>query len=244
MKTYRQTWWWEGSSGDAPPLYDPRTACDGAWLSAKRGGISQAAGLVNSWADWRGGAFPVLTQTLTARPTYNASDAAYGGQPTVQITNVAQYMFSSALVAAAPLTLMYYGSQTGSGYVGGLLAGTSAQAPYNLMRQQSGFVGGFSWDNTAGGVQQQNFNVTGNAGVKRSQGMMVDASKNVSVLLGGSIVSVGNLTRAGTSGMLRLILGLSGQSCLGKGVELCWWRSLLSATDVALTDQAMVRDYV
>lgn len=97
------------------------------WYRADASDITIATG-VSQWRD-RIGTAHLVQATGANQPAYNASDAAYGGQPTVQST--ATNMFLSVSVALArPFAIWIVGEFTTMGNVGVSFCTAGSGRPY------------------------------------------------------------------------------------------------------------------
>jgi hypothetical protein len=95
-------------------LFAPAGASPLLWLEAGAG-VTTVSGAVSQWTDSSGSGDAnknVAQPTAGKRPTYNATDAAYGGQPTLSFASASSQMLLSgtwATPAAPPLTVVLVG---------------------------------------------------------------------------------------------------------------------------------------
>lgn len=94
------------------------------WYRADQG-ITIATG-VSQWNDLIGTSH-LLQATGANQPAYNATDAAYNNQPTVQSTAVNMFMAAAGVVTSQPFTLWMVGQINTSGMV---VLALAAGAPY------------------------------------------------------------------------------------------------------------------
>lgn len=99
--------------------FDPSKLANVAhWYRADIG-VTQSAGLVSQWNDQIGTAHLVQT-TGANQPSYNATDAAYNNQATIQASAISHWLASGAAISTQPITVWAVGefSTAGAVFVG------------------------------------------------------------------------------------------------------------------------------
>jgi len=90
-------------------------------------GVTQSGGFVSQWSDQIGTAH-LVQGTGANQPAYNATDAAYNNQPTLQSTAVNMFLASGAAASTQAFTIWLVGEfSTASGTMVGLVVGASAR---------------------------------------------------------------------------------------------------------------------
>jgi hypothetical protein len=137
------------SASQRASSFDPSKLTNVAhWYRADQG-ITLNAGNVAQWNDLVGTAH-LVQATGANQPAYNATDAGYGNQPTVQSTAVGKRMIAAAIASSQPLSIWVVGDcQTDNAVL--FSAGTSAASPPKISRVAGNVTAGAN-TNIASGV--------------------------------------------------------------------------------------------